>query len=74
VPSPAWLDVSAGDTRVRRTGPATGVYEDVATGASIEARLLSDTEWIAALSPSWSVRVEAMSPVEWFVIAQRDSS
>lgn len=71
VPSPAWLDRSAGDARVRRTGPSTGVYEDVATGAAIETRLLTDAEWVAALSPSWEARVEAASDVEWLVLATR---
>jgi SAM-dependent methyltransferase len=71
VPSPAWLDRSVGDARVRRTGPATGVYEDAVTGASIQARLLSQAEWVAALGPLWQARVEAASDVEWLVLAQR---
>jgi ubiquinone/menaquinone biosynthesis C-methylase UbiE len=72
VPSPAWLDVEPmDDRRLTRTGPATGVYEDVPTGATIEVRLRSDAEWVAALSPVWSVRVEASTPVEWLVVARR---
>jgi SAM-dependent methyltransferase len=71
VPSPTWLDRSVGDARVRRTGPWTGLYEDAVTGASIEARLLSEAEWIAALAPAWQARVEAVSEVEWLVLARR---
>jgi SAM-dependent methyltransferase len=72
VPSPAWLDVEPmDDRRLTRTGPSTGVYEDLATGATIEVRLRSDTEWIAALSPVWSARVEAPTRVEWLVVARR---
>ena len=70
-PSPAWLDRSAGDARVRRTGPTTGLYEDTVTGASIEAHLLSDAEWRAALGPAWETRVEAPSDIEWLVVARR---
>src|SRR5258706_8777967 len=44
VPCPVWLDrldayPAQSDRRVRRTGPSTCVYEDLVTGASIEARL-----------------------------------
>jgi SAM-dependent methyltransferase len=71
VPAPAWLDRSAGDARVRRTGAGTGLYEDVVTGAAIEARLLSDAEWIAAMGPLWECCVEAVSDVEWLVLGRR---
>jgi SAM-dependent methyltransferase len=72
VPSPAWLDAPAmPDGRVTRTGPTTGIYEDVPTGATIEVRLLSDAEWSAALSPAWTVRVDAAGTTEWLVVAQR---
>src|SRR6202035_4792324 len=49
VPSPSWLDRAGADGQLRRTGPATAVYQDPATGARIATRLLSDTEWGAAL-------------------------
>jgi SAM-dependent methyltransferase len=71
VPSPAWLERAAEDPRVKRTGPGTALYEDPATGARIEARLLSDTDWMAALGPAWSTRVEALGEAEWLVAAVR---
>jgi len=71
VPSPAWLDRAAGDARVRRTGPATGVYADPATGASIETRLLSREAWEAALAPGFIARVEPRGDAEWLVVARR---
>ena len=71
VPSPIWLERAAGDPRVTRTGPATAFYEDPATGARIEARLLSDTAWMAALGPAWVTRVEPIGEAEWLVAAVR---
>ncbi len=72
VPSPALLDVDpVDDRRLTRTGPSTGVYEDTATGATIEVRLYSDTQWTAALSPAWIARVEVANRVEWLVVARR---
>jgi SAM-dependent methyltransferase len=71
VPSPAWLERTAGDPRVTRTGPGTAFYEDPATGARIETRLLSDTAWMAALGPAWSTRVEPLGEAEWLVAAVR---
>lgn len=75
VPSPAWLDWLAGegrgDRRVRRTGPGTGVFEDLAASASIEVRLLDEAAWGAALSPAWDARVDAIDELEWFVVARR---
>lgn len=72
VPSPTWLDAEPrDDRRLTRTGPATGLYEDLPTGATIEVRLRSDTEWVAALSPAWSTVVEAMTSSEWLVVARR---
>jgi len=75
-PSPAWLDrlgalPASPDKRLRRTGPRTCLYEDLTVGASIEARVLSDDEWRAALSPSWKARVEPLGDLEWLVIAER---
>ncbi len=76
VPCPAWLDrldayPAQGDRRVRRTGPSTCVYEDLVTGASIEARLFDETGWRAAFGPPWHLRVELVDEVEWFVVARR---
>jgi SAM-dependent methyltransferase len=75
VPSPGWIARAArdaaGDQRVRPTGPTTAEYIDPATGASIEARLLTEADWIAALSPGWMVSVEAASDVEFVVVARR---
>jgi SAM-dependent methyltransferase len=73
VPSPAWLERASGDPRVRRTGPDTAAYEDPATGARIETRLLSDAAWRAALGPSWRARVEPVGDSEWLVAAVRAS-
>jgi SAM-dependent methyltransferase len=71
VPSPAWLERTAGDARVKRTGPTTAIYEDPATGACIETRLLSDSAWKAALAPVWTARVETLGDAEWLVAAVR---
>jgi SAM-dependent methyltransferase len=79
VPSPAWLDrleggFAGGDRRVRRTGERTCVYEDLVTGASIEALLLDAPGWKAAFEPGFRVAIEPMGPageVEWFVVADR---
>jgi SAM-dependent methyltransferase len=77
VPSPAWLDrletqPAPGDRRIRRTGLRTCVVEDLAAGASIEARLLDEAEWRAALGPPWQPpRIEAIDAVEWLVVARR---
>jgi SAM-dependent methyltransferase len=71
VPAPSWLERAAGDPRVRRTGPRTATYEDAATGARIETRLLSDAEWIAALGPSWRARIESIGDAERLVVAVR---
>jgi SAM-dependent methyltransferase len=75
-PAPAWLDhlirdPSASDRRVRRTGPRSCVYEDLVTGASIEAVVFDDTEWVAALGPAWRTVVEPLDAVEWLVVARR---
>jgi SAM-dependent methyltransferase len=76
IPCPAWLDrldayAAQSDRRVRRTGPSTCVYEDLVTGASIEARLFDEAGWRAAFGPPWQPRVELVDEVEWFVVARR---
>lgn len=74
VPSPAWLDAAPKeDGRLARTGPTTGLYEDVPTGATIEVRLLSADAWTAALGVEevWSARVEPTERGEWLVVARR---
>jgi SAM-dependent methyltransferase len=75
VPSLAWLDrlqsIDEGDRRARRTGPRTCVYEDLVTGASIEARLLDEPGWIAALAPDWRAAIESIDELEWLVVARR---
>jgi|HubBroStandDraft_1064217.scaffolds.fasta_scaffold17774_4 SAM-dependent methyltransferase len=76
VPSPAWLDrvaadSSTSDRRVRRTGPRACVYEDLVTGASIEARVLDEAEWRDALAPAWRTHVEPLHAAEWLVVARR---
>jgi SAM-dependent methyltransferase len=69
VPAPAWIDRASADARVRRTGSSTATYVDPVTGARIEARLLSDDAWKAALGPSWTTRVEPIGEAEWLVAA-----
>ncbi len=76
VPSPAWLDRLAdvprqADRRARRTGSRTCVYEDLVTGASIEATLLDEAEWTAALAPDWRVAIESIDELELLVVAHR---
>jgi SAM-dependent methyltransferase len=76
VPSPAWLDrIEASpvndDRRVRRTGPNTCAYEDLAASAAIEATVLDDAQWAAALGPMWEARVEGLGEFEWLVVARR---
>jgi SAM-dependent methyltransferase len=58
------------DRRVQRTGARTCVYDDLVTGASIEATLLDAEEWRAALAPGWEARVDPVD-VEWFVVGRR---
>ncbi len=76
VPSPTWLerlDTTSlqADRRVRRTGRRTCVYEDLVTGATIEARLLDEAEWSAALEPDWRPSFESIDELEWLVVAHR---
>jgi SAM-dependent methyltransferase len=78
VPSPAWLDrlegVASDERRVRRTGERTCVYEDLVTGANIEALLLDAPAWRSAFEPAFRVGIEPDEPlgeVEWFVVADR---
>jgi len=74
VPSPTWLDRVAADPRVRRTGLTTATYEDPATGATIDARLLDEAGWTAALAPWWTARIRPGAvgeEGEWLVAAVR---
>lgn len=76
VPSPAWLDrlgelPGDGERRARRTGPRTCLVEDLVVGASVEARVLDEAEWRAALLPEWEARLEPLGEVEWLVVARR---
>jgi SAM-dependent methyltransferase len=76
VVSPTWLDAvdsgeQEGDRRVRRTGPRVCVLEDRAVGLAIEARLLDESEWAAALGPVWLPKVQRVSESEWLLVAQR---
>ena len=59
------------DRRARRTGGRTCVYEDLVTGASIEATLLDEAEWCAALAPDWRAAVKSIDELEWLVVARR---
>ncbi len=74
-PSPAWLDAldtaAAEDPRARRLGPDRFVYEDVTSGATIEARVLDEAAWTAALGPALDVRVEAAGPFDLLVVGRR---
>ncbi len=79
VPSPAWIERldmfpsrwDEGDRRVRRTGPRTCIYEDRIAGASIEAVLLDEADWRAALAPDWDARIESLDEVEFYIVARR---
>jgi SAM-dependent methyltransferase len=76
IPSPTWLErlettTPQADRRVRRTGHRTCVYEDLVTGATIEATLLDEAEWIAALAPDWQPAIESIDELEWLVVAGR---
>jgi SAM-dependent methyltransferase len=76
IPSVAWLDhledaQQEADRRARRTGRRSCVYEDLVTGASIEATLLDEAGWIDALAPDWAARVESIDELEWLVVAHR---
>jgi SAM-dependent methyltransferase len=75
-PTPAWLDAAAarpqpGDRRVIRTGPGACVIEDRVVGASIEARLLDEDQWMEALRPDWRPEVRPIGKWEWLVVAER---
>jgi ubiquinone/menaquinone biosynthesis C-methylase UbiE len=78
-PSPAWLAAieaapELAEWRVRRTGPQTCVYEDRVVGASIEARVLSEAQWRAALGRRWIARVAALGEAEWLIVATRSAA
>jgi ubiquinone/menaquinone biosynthesis C-methylase UbiE len=72
MPTVAWLDrleaSSADDRRVTRTGPRACLYEDLAAKVSIEARVLGEPEWRAALAP-FEVTFEPISDVETRIVA-----
>jgi SAM-dependent methyltransferase len=75
VPNPAWLDTLSDlppqpDRRLLRNGSRTCLYEDLVAGTTIEARLLDEGEWRAALAPCWAVRIELLEKVEWLIVAQ----
>lgn len=76
VPSLAWLDAAVEapartERRITRTGERTCLYEDAPARVSIRARVLDESEWIAALEPVWRTRIEPMSAHEWLVVAER---
>ncbi len=83
-PAPAWLDevdrasVNTGaasrdtaERRIRRTGPSTCLCEDLIAGVSVRARVFSEEEWISALRPEWTTRLEGHGELEWFLVARR---
>jgi len=75
-PSPAWLErvdalPKSGDRSVRRTGPQTCVYEDHVAGASVEARVPSETQWRESLGRDWIVRIDPLGDAELLVVATR---
>jgi SAM-dependent methyltransferase len=82
-PSLAWLEslpasygqaTDDGERRLRRTGAATLLYEDVVVGGGIEALLLSEAEWRRALSPGWTADIEPLGSSEWFIRARRSAA
>ena len=40
-------------------------------GVSIEARAFDEAEWRAAFAPTWTMRLEVLTEIEWFVVARR---
>jgi len=76
VPTIAWLDAASSvpptdERRVTRTGTQTCLFEDAVARTSIETRLLEASEWRETFSPLWEARLEAMSPIEWLIVAER---
>jgi SAM-dependent methyltransferase len=74
VPSRAWLaHATRGDEdrRVRALGGDACVYEDLVTGASIEAWIPDASAWRAALGDALAVRVDGIGDDELFVVARR---
>ncbi|MCL2449034.1 MAG: class I SAM-dependent methyltransferase [Polyangiaceae bacterium] len=80
IPSLQWLHAlppappPAGDRPVHRTGERTCRLEDRVVDAHVDARLLGEADWHAALSPAWHARIEAIDELEWLVIAVRNES
>jgi SAM-dependent methyltransferase len=74
-PSLAWLDTLAADVlegrRARRTAPERFLYEDQVSGASIEAMVLADDAWAAALGPALEVEVREVTAFERLVVSRR---
>ncbi len=75
VPSRAWLDTLAADPgqghRARRLDASRFLYEDEVSHVSIEARVLADEDWAAALGPTLAVSVESSGPFERLVVGRR---
>ncbi len=76
-PLPEWIVGAAGDDlaserRVVPRGEGRAVIEDRATGAAIEAVLLSPEAWRRALAPRLSVIKETAEQGELFVVARKE--
>jgi SAM-dependent methyltransferase len=76
VPTVAWLEAASSvpptdERRITRTGTHTCVFEDGVARTSIETRLLEASQWRETFSPLWEARLEALSPLEWLIVAER---
>jgi SAM-dependent methyltransferase len=79
VPSPGWLDaVRAGAlpnmTLLGSADDERCVHEDERAGVAIEATVLTAARWRKLLGPEFVATVEAISPVEQFVLATKRAS
>jgi SAM-dependent methyltransferase len=74
-PARAWLDTLGADAdperSARRLSASRFVYEDAVSHVSIEAQILDDADWTAALGPALEVRVEPSGPFDRLVVGRR---
>jgi SAM-dependent methyltransferase len=75
MPARAWLDTLEGDgdpeRHAHRLDATRFEYRDAVRRVSIEARILDDADWAAALGPALAVEVLASGPFERLVVGRR---